>query len=543
MRDLTLNETDNKNFYPTPTYLVEKMLNKIPYQEFKTIRSVLEPSAGKGDIAKIVRDKLSKREYSYTFGTYTSSEAPDIDCIEIDINLRIILKENNFRVVYDDFLGYYSMKQYDLIIMNPPFDNGDKHLLKALKMQEHGGKILCLLNAETLINLYSNTRKDLVKQLEKYNANIEFIDNGFSHAERKTNVQTALVYVNIPFDTTNTYSSLILDNLKRGEEIDDEEYGANELITGDFIQQIVDQYNFEIKVGIALIKEYKSVEPYLLRDIKKDGGSTSAMLELNITTENEFIKLVRNKYWTALFNNDKFTANLTSNLVRDYYKQISELENYDFNIFNIKSIQLDLSKNRTSAIEETILNLFEEFSHKHSWYDETSSNIHYYNGWKTNKAYIINKKVIIPLDAYDWYDKHYNPDYKVVDKLSDIIQVLDYLDNRVTKDDVRKILDTSKEVGKTKKIHFKNIDVTFYKKGTCHIEFTNLELLKRFNIFGSQKKGWLPPTYCKKKYSDMTVEEQEVINEFEGRDSYEKVFNNQEEYLINTSQNVLMIGA
>lgn len=229
--------------------------------------------------------------------------------------------------------------------------------------------------------------------------------------------------------------------------------------------------------------------------------------------------------------------------MRDYYKQISELENYDFNIFNIKSIQLDLSKNRTSAIEETILNLFEEFSHKHSWYDETSSNIHYYNGWKTNKAYIINKKVIIPLDAYDWYDKHYNPDYTVKDKLSDIIQVLDYLDDKVTKDDVRKILDTSKEVGRTKKIHFKNIDVTFYKKGTCHIEFTNLELLKRFNIFGSQKKGWLPPTYCKKKYSDMTVEEQEVINEFEGRDSYEKVFNNQEKYLINTSQNILMIGA
>ena len=30
--------------------------------------------------------------------------------------------------------------------------------------------------------------------------------------------------------------------------------------------------------------------------------------------------------------------------------------------------------------------------------------------------------------------------------------------------------------------NLKNIDVTFYKKGTCHIEFTNLELLKRFNI-------------------------------------------------------------
>jgi len=537
MRDLILNETDSKNFYPTPAYLVEKMLNKIPYKELQQIHSVLEPSAGKGDIAKIVNDKLAKRDYYGSKG-----EAPDLDCIEIDANLRAVLKDNDFRVVYDDFLNYHSMKQYDLIIMNPPFDNGDKHLLKALEMQEHGGKILCLLNAETLINLWSNTRRDLVQKLNKYNADIEFIDNGFSHAERKTNVQTALVYVDIAPDKQNTYDSFIVENLKKGKEVEDATYSASELTTGDFIKQIVDQYDFEVKVGIGLIREYKSVVPYFRSDIK-DGTNNSTILFLNITSENEFIKLMRRKYWTALFNNEKFTKNLTSNLLQDYYNQIGKLENYDFNIFNIKSIQLDLSKNRMAGIEDTILNLFEEFSHKHHWYDETSSNIHYYNGWKTNKSYIINKKVIIPLNAYDWYFKSYDPDYKVRDKLSDIIQVLDYLDSSDTKDDVRKILNTSKETGQTKKIHFKNIDVTFYKKGTCHIEFTNLELLKRFNIFGSQKKGWLPPSYCKKKYSDMTVEEQEVINEFEGRESYEEVFANKEKYLMDSNQNILMIGS
>ena len=49
------------------------------------------------------------------------------------------------------------------------------------------------------------------------------------------------------------------------------------------------------------------------------------------------------------------------------------------------------------GVEDTILNLFEEFSHKHHYYNETSSNIHYYNGWKTNQAWKINKKIIIPL--------------------------------------------------------------------------------------------------------------------------------------------------
>ena len=40
--------------------------------------------------------------------------------------------------------------------MNPPFSNGDKHLLKALKMQEKGGAIICLLNAETIRKICSS---------------------------------------------------------------------------------------------------------------------------------------------------------------------------------------------------------------------------------------------------------------------------------------------------------------------------------------------------------------------------------------------------
>ena len=76
--------------------------------------------------------------------------------------------------------------------------------------------------------------------------------------------------------------------------------------------------------------------------------------------------------------------------------------------------------------------------------------------------------------------------------------------------------------------------MTFYKKGTCHIEFTDLELLKKLNIFGSQRKGWLPPAYGKKSYRDMTTEEKTVIDEFEGRASYEDTYANTDKYLIDT---------
>ena len=42
-------------------------------------------------------------------------------------------------------------------------------------------------------------------------------------------------------------------------------------------------------------------------------------------------------------------------------------------------------------------------------YSDFSKNIHYYNGWKTNKAYKINNKIILPYDAWDYYSNEYEP--------------------------------------------------------------------------------------------------------------------------------------
>lgn len=65
------------------------------------------------------------------------------------------------------------MKEYDLIVMNPPFENGVKHLLKALEMQSrNGGSIVCLLNAETIKNQCTNERITLNRILQNNNAKL-----------------------------------------------------------------------------------------------------------------------------------------------------------------------------------------------------------------------------------------------------------------------------------------------------------------------------------------------------------------------------------
>ncbi len=533
--------TNNKEFYPTPSNIINKMLIGI---DFEKINSILEPSAGKGDLVAAVKDKL---KYSRSWSRYhTDRYNWDIDCIEIDQNLRYILQGKEYRIVHDDFLTYNTYKKYDLIIANPPFSDGEKHLLKMLKMQENGGKIVCLLNAETLKNPYTNNRKELLKKIEQYNAEIEYIQDAFIDAERKTYVEIALIKIDIPKPENN---SIILEDLKQEEQYKEEaETQYNNLVNADFLKGIVEQYNFEVKAGLKLIAEYKAIQPLIMRDLKNNAYN-NCILELTLhskddstTLENGYIKQIRSKYWMTLFTNDNFMGLFTSNLRQEYLNKVNELVNYDFSLYNIYTIKIQLNNSMIKAAEETILNLFDEFSHKHYWDKDNSTNIHYYNGWKTNKAWKINKKVIIPINAYGYFGDRLDYSYEVKNKLSDIEKVFNYLDNAQTEDvDIEQSLKIAEHYKETKKIPLKYFNVTFYKKGTCHIEFTNEDLLHKFNLFGSQRKGWIPPAYGKKQYKDMTQEEKTVINEFEGEISYNKVMNNKDYYIVDTSK-ILMLA-
>lgn len=530
--------TDSKEFYPTPEHLITKMLSGI---DFYYINSILEPSAGDGRII----DRL--KEIETPKHSYNKKYNFDIDCIEIDQNLRSILKDKKYRLVYNDFLTYNTMKEYHLIVLNPPFSNGAKHLLKAIEMQErNGGAIVCLLNAETLKNDYSNERQLLNSKLKQYGATIEYIQDSFLEADRKTAVEIALIKLKLPEVKRDSF---IFDGLRKTQE--QKEYKETEqtaIIENDFFKSIVNQYNLEVAAGINLIKEYYAMSPYILSEFAKDAetdetiqrGGCILTLGLNNRDQlsiNGYIRLVRRKYWKALFDNKQFIGKLTNNLQQDFYNRLEDLSNYDFSLYNIYELKIEMSKSVVKGIEETIISLFDELSHKYSWDKEYSSNIHYYNGWKTNQSWIINKKVIIPLTAYDTYSGKFRPtgySSNAIKKLTDIEKCFNYLDGGLTEAiDIEESLKFAEEFQETKEIQLKYFTVTFYKKGTSHIVFNNEELLKKFNIFGAQHKKWLPPSYGKKQYKDMTQEEKQVVNEFEGEKEYNKVINNTNYYIFN----------
>lgn len=171
---------DSRDFYPTPDNLAWEMaysLQSTKYGWKHLPQPILEPSAGDGALARQIHAVADIRHDPKTgeLDRYSTSKAKefDLDCVELSSDFRAKLKKDGFRVVHDDFLTFRPAKKYAAIIMNPPFSAGAAHLLKALEIMKDGGKIRCLLNAETIRNPYTNERKELAQKLNELNAQIK----------------------------------------------------------------------------------------------------------------------------------------------------------------------------------------------------------------------------------------------------------------------------------------------------------------------------------------------------------------------------------
>lgn len=537
--NLTVTQGEDQ-FYPTPPSVAKKMLEGIKWDQIETI---LEPSAGKGDLI------LAAAEAFYDSRGYRHGSL-DVDAVEIDPNLRAICKYNfseekrkqysyddrehkilsrvDLHMVHDDFLTYSTYKKYDLILMNPPFVNGDKHLLKALEMQKNGGSIVCLLNAETIRNPHSFSRRYLNQKLEELNADIEFIEDAFStDAERKARVDVAIIKAYIP---PVVHDSTFFDRMKKAV---DEEYTPDEEITAlvpsGTIDQAICRYKAEVAATMEFIKEYEALKPYIYDSF--DSDYKSSILSLVVKHDSTYsgfnmkgyMKLVRLKYWRQLFKNDEFTGKLTSNLRERFMAEVEKMADYEFSAFNIKQIMVEMNAAMQQGVIDTIHDLFEKLTAKHSWYPECEKTIHYYDGWKTNKAHKIGKKCIIPTNvfgSYSW-DSSDLDERRAYSVLSDIEKAFNYLDGGYFKGNrynLESFIHEAKMSGQTRNIECTYFKVDLYKKGTIHIKFRPeaMPLVDRLNIFAAKDKNWLPPNYGKTSYQNMNEEEKAVVDSFNG---------------------------
>ena len=395
------------------------------------------------------------------------------------------------------------------------------------------GQIVCLLNAETIKNPYSNSRKDLVSKLNKLDAKIEYIQNAFSDADRKTNVETALIYISKIRDVETE----LFNDIKSSEDNFNDLKDSFEVATKDNIGNIVKRYNQDKETVtnqiVDFYKNYKKVSKYLTlavigediqrhsQNVKEEAGDLTNIMKNKL---NYFSTKLKRDYWLEAMQLKEVSEKLTSKKKQELSSELNKYCNMDFTENNIKIFIENLMANYPKMIEEAIDEMFDKFT-QYAFRDgrnqnnEYSKNIYMFNGWKTNTAFKVNKKIILPFSA-EYGNRLYSDKQNF---LNDIDMVFNYFDDKgienslleyteptgyktnISTTNTAEIVAGNLALGITKNIKTRYFTITFYLKGTIHLVFNDLDMLRRFNIFVGKKRNYLPSDYgyaAKQEFKD-----------------------------------------
>ncbi|MCJ8343728.1 MAG: DUF4942 domain-containing protein, partial [Cetobacterium sp.] len=394
----------DKNFYPTPKEIAFKMIEGLDLRGV----NILEPSAGKGDILEVIESKTA-----------------NIYCIEKNQELQSILREKKYTILGDDFLKFKPDHIFDVILMNPPFDNGVKHLLKAWEISEEGTQIRCLLNRESIENPCTKEKKLLLNIIQNNNGEIEYLGNCFKNGERKTNVEIVLIKLQ---NKTKRKKFQFNFNEFQKEEINIEELNINQLAKIDILQNLEDRY-ISVK---KLIEEYlvlkNKLEFYL--DGIMDKYTVDTLLAKSFNNKNrereyeEIIGNIRNRFWQVIFSKTKLEEKMTSNVKKDFFGNKKEYSIMPFTVENVNKLLEILIQNSKHIFQNCIEEIFDYLT---AYYPENRVHI---EGWKTNERWMVGRKFILP-NMINWLDLKYvksniikSLDYTKADKIRDLEKVL-----------------------------------------------------------------------------------------------------------------------
>jgi len=468
----------DEEFFPTPPE-VGKLMFKGLESEINNFNSILEPSAGKGDLLdqwKIFAESRYKTRGEIKFF-----------CIEKNRDLQAILKAKKYQVVDNDFLKYSPEDSFDLIIMNPPFSNGVKHFLKAYQIS-NGAEIRCLLNSESVRNPCTKERQLMLRLIQECEGTVEHLGSCFKDSENKTNVEVCLI--TIPLDKKE--SSFNFDTSSLGEkDYKFEDVLNNQVSKINVFQNQVDKYEKVKSLYAEMMNCKKQIQHY-----SKDLTSRDIESILNDAhSENldhsyyKFVKSLRKSSWDYIFSKTKIANFITNKVQTEFYKKQSEQEICAFTVDNIENLLLNLMCNQGNMMQDCLVEAFDLMT---KYYDENRS---YIEGWKTNKRWKVNKKIILP-GAISWIDLKYPTNTPRIDrdmqrKLSDIEKALCFISGESYAGIDNFISDCCENIyygdwNESKFFRFK-----LFKKGTIHLEFLSDFIHKEFNIKAVAGKQWL----------------------------------------------------
>ena len=474
--------TENPNFYPTPVEVIEQMM----MNEVIVGKTVLEPSAGKGDIVNWLK----------------ANGAGRVIACEIDTNIRRLL-DGKCEILAEDFLTVTSeqVSHVDYIVMNPPFSEGAQHILHAFEIAPTGCTIVALCNNSNLERGWRyETNKKLIETVELYGHN-EYLGDVFSTAERKTNVGVALIKLYKQGEKENEFDGYFFS-----EEEDNETSQRAGIMQYNVVRDIVGRYVSAVKLfdetlaaanRINELARFPEMGEYDYIPIKfgtMEGGYSGKGCTI---THQQYKKELQKYYWRIIFKKLNMEKYATIQLRAQINKFVEERQNVPFTMKNIYSV-IDMVIQTTSQRMDTAL--LEAFDHICSF---SSENNIAGEKWKTNRDYMINRKFIVPYICEGYYSYDHRPHERVyfnlgndLERIRDICKALCYLTGQ-NYDDLADLRIYHERVDWGKWFRWGFFRCKAFKKGTMHFEFLDEEVWMKFNAKVASLRGWRLPRKTK----------------------------------------------
>lgn len=483
-------------FYPTPYDLADLAASLLQNRQ----GLLLEPSAGHGDL-------LSGLSHNNRWR---------VTCVEMDPDNCAVLNapdENRSyeiqQVIQGDFLTIEMQKIYDAVLMNPPFADGVKHVLKAWNLLKQGGELVAILNAETLNNDFSAERRLLGALVEKMGHTMD-VGSAFKDAEIKTGVKCSIIYLKKPEAMEEFDFSA---GLEQGNDAPvfntarEDKAEAGNMVPHDFVANAEADYRrgleflfkgldqFQLGFQILDARFGKAYNCY--EKIDRDEQSLHGCIEKSVSKitdltelpeiKNTLVSSVRALAWLSVLDKTEAAKLIYSS---DREKFTSEVmagtRGVSFTQANIKAFLLNIFNRRQDLFKNAVKKLFDELRRYHK------ENAVYTEGWKTNKSWHVPEKVILPRGVERYFGGSFRISYgkDYLDDLDAIIRVLDCkaADYGTT---IKKALQQSfDQPGNTAETEY--FFLRYFLKGTLHITFKRLDLLKQINVIGTDGKTDLP---------------------------------------------------
>ena len=479
-------------FYPTPESLAQRAWKKFQNQDFV---KVLEPSAGEGHLAD-----ACPRDYYRGHRTRA-------DCIELDVTKHPLLREKGFDVIGLDFLEFDGPgAMYSHVIMNPPFADGAKHVLKAWNML-YDGEIVAILNAETIRNPFSKEREMLVRLVQQH-GDVEFIEGAFAadEAERKTDVEVALVYLRKEAPFYADMMGDILDHLK----VDETEAGLaggfeqrNEIaIPASHIENSVTNFNAAVETMRQSVLSEARARLYLARvgrsmeEMNSDKGQKNAASDLaSVQKElHDRYKDLKNRAWTGIVRSTEVLSKLSSAAQKRLEAEFEEIKRLEFTVSNIYGLLAGLMAKRGEIQMQMALDIFDEITRYHS------DNAVFYKGWKSNDKHrscgirIKMTRFVLPHHKSESWSR--GPSWDSMRLLADFDKVFAMLDGELEPAMSLCEVFTSgyDSLRRGSRLSSSYFDVRYYPGiGTIHFFPRDKKLIDRLNRLVGRQRQWLPP--------------------------------------------------